>query len=223
MNEWKNDEELFALARRELYTAAIGDVLDELGWRHQFLPPEIQPLTRDMILVGRAMPVLEADIFEPRNPKEPFGLMLDALDDLRPNEVYVAAGASPHYALWGEIMTATAQTRGATGVVCDGYLRDTRGVLAQGFPAFARGSYAQDQKGRGEVIDFRCRVEIGGVAIQPGDILFGDLDGVVVVPRTVETEVFRRALEKARAEKQVLHAVREGMPAKEAFRKYGIL
>jgi len=223
MNEWTNDEELFALARRELYTAVVGDVLDELGLRRQFLPPTIQPLTREMRLIGRAMPVLEADVYELRDPHAPFGLMLDALDDLRPNEVYVVTGASPRYALWGEIMTAAAIARGAVGVVCDGYLRDTHGVLAQRFPAFSRGSYAQDQKGRGEVIDFRCRVEIGGVEIEPGDAVVGDVDGVVVVPRAAEEEVFQRALAKARAEKRVLNDVRNGMPAKEAFRKYGIL
>ena len=169
------------------------------------------------------MPALEADVFEARDVAAPFGLMLDALDDLRPNEIYVATGASPRYALWGEIMTAAAIARGAVGVVCDGYLRDTRGVLAQRFPAFSRGSYAQDQKGRGEVIDYRCRIEIGDVEIRPGDAMIGDVDGVVVVPQAVEDEAFGRALAKARAEKNVLSDVRNGMLAKEAFRKHGIL
>lgn len=220
---WQDDAELFTLARSELYTAVVGDILDEMGFRHQFLPPEIRPLTREMFVVGRAMTVLEADVFEARDEKRPFGLMLDALDDLKPNEVYIAAGASPSYALWGEIMTAAAIARGAAGVVCDGMLRDTRGILAQDFPAFARGSYAQDQKGRGEVLDFRCRVEIEGVEVHPNDLVIGDVDGVVVVPQAAEREAFSRAIEKARREKTVLQDIRRGMLAKEAFKKYGIL
>ncbi|MBM3216297.1 RraA family protein [Candidatus Poribacteria bacterium] len=221
--EWRNDAELFRIARAELYTAAVGDVLDDLGFRHQFLPSAIRPLDPDSMLVGRAMPVLEADVFAPRDAANPFGRMLEALDDLKPDEVYIAAGASPRYALWGEIMTAAAIARGASGVVCDGYLRDTKGILRQGFPAFSRGSYAQDQKGRGEVIDMRCRIEVGGIGIDPGDILIGDIDGVLVVPREAEDEALTRALAKAGAEKNVLEDVRRGMFASEAFRKYGIL
>jgi regulator of RNase E activity RraA len=220
---WENDEGLFRLARKELYTAVVGDILDAMGLRRQFLPPEIRPLTREMVVVGRAIPVREEDVENEPDGENPFGRMLEALDDLRPDEVYVAAGASPRYALWGEIMTAAALARGAVGVVCDGFLRDTKGVLAQGFPAFARGSYAQDQKGRGQVVDFRCRVHVGEVEIAPGDVLVGDVDGVVVVPRAAEEEVFTLALEKARREKTVLRDIRAGMSAKEAFRKYGIL
>ena len=111
----------------------------------------------------------------------------------------------------------------AAGAVVDGYLRDTHGILAMDFPAFAHGSYAQDQGPRGKVIDFRVPLEIGGVRIRPGDILFGDVDGVLVVPREAEREVFVGAIEKARGEKIVQKAIEEGMSASEAFKKYGIL
>jgi regulator of RNase E activity RraA len=112
---WKSDEELFAMARRELFTAVVGDVMDIMGYRNQFLPPEIQPLRDDMVVIGRAMPVLEADDTGgegPGRPNElmnrPFGLMLRALDDLKPNEVYMCSGSSPTYALWGELMSMAA-------------------------------------------------------------------------------------------------------------------
>lgn len=228
--QWNNDEGLFALAQRELFTAVVGDVMDQLGFPHQFLPPRIGPLRPDMVVIGRAMTVLEADVFEDRSSSknspimgQPFGLMFEALDDLKPNEVYVCAGASPRYALWGELMSARAIKLGAAGAVVDGYLRDTHGILAQNFPAFSYGSYAQDQGPRGKVIDFRVPIEIDGIRINTGDIVFGDVDGVLVVPREAEAEIFTGAIEKARGEKLVQKAIEAGMSASDAFRKFGIM
>jgi len=227
---WTTDTELFDLARRELFSAVLGDIMDKLRLRRQFLPPAIQPLVRGMVLVGRAMPVLEADFFEESLDgshntlsTKPFGLMLDALDNLRPQEVYVCTGASPRYALWGELMTLRATKCGAAGAVLDGFSRDTRGVLATGFPVFSHGAYAQDQGPRGKVVDYRVPIEMDGVRIEPGDILFGDLDGVCVVPKAAERDVFTGALEKARGEKTVAKALQEGMTARDAFAMFGIL
>jgi regulator of RNase E activity RraA len=226
---WANDEELFTLARHELFTAVVGDVMDKLNLRRQFLPPRIQPLDRRMVAIGRALTVLDADFFEEMSPGQtpisgkPFGLMLEALDDLKKNEIYICTGASPRYALWGELMSTRARHCGAVGAVVDGYCRDTHGILELGFPTFAYGSYAQDQGPRGKVVDFRIPIEIDGTRILPGDILFGDIDGVCVVPRAAEQEVFVRALEKARGEKKVKKAIEGGMSAKEAFETFGIM
>ena len=227
---WKDDDDLFAQARRELFTAVAGDIMDKLGLRHQFLPPAIHPLEGSMVTIGRAMTVLEADFFEEagaagRNPLSgrPFGLMLDALDDLKRNEVYICTGASPRYALWGELMSTRAIRCGAAGAVVDGYSRDTQGILRLGFPTFSHGSYAQDQGPRGKVVDYRVAIEMEGTRIEPGDIVFGDLDGVCVVPRRAEREVFAGAFEKARGEKRVRKALEDGMSAREAFEKFGIL
>jgi regulator of RNase E activity RraA len=230
MNHEHSSEAVFELIRRELYTAVVGDIMDSIGFRHQFLPPQIKPLRNDMIVVGRSMPVLEADVFTEAHDaasnsvmSRPFGLMLQALDDLRPDEVYVCTGASPEYALWGELMSTRAITLGAAGAVVDGYSRDTRGILQLGFPTFSYGGYAQDQGPRGKVIDFRVPLEIGGVRLEPGDLLFGDLDGVCIIPRAAEEEVVRKALEKAREESVLERALREGMSATEAFARYGIM
>ncbi|MGB7264819.1 MAG: RraA family protein [Terracidiphilus sp.] len=224
------DHELFQSARRELFSAVIGDVMDKMGLQRQFLPPAIVPLERSMVVCGRAMTVLEADVFEEsvagsHNPlsARPFGLMMEALDDLKPGEVYICTGASPRYALWGELMSVRAINCGAAGAVVDGYSRDTRGVLALGFPTFSHGSYAQDQGPRGKVIDFRVPIQIGQARVTPGDIVFGDLDGVCIVPRDDEEEVLSLAFEKARKEKTVRKALEAGMPSKETFEKYGIL
>ncbi len=225
---WNSDEELFGLAKRELFTAVVGDAMDKLGLIRQFLPPRIRPLRNDMIAIGRAMPALEADVFEEISARsgpmsKPFGLMLEALDDLKKDEVYVCAGGSPRYALWGELMSVRAKRLGAAGAVLNGYYRDTLDIAALGFPTFGYGSYAQDQGPRGKVIDFRSPVEIDGVRVNPGDIVFGDVDGVCIVPHEAEEETFAHALEKARGEKTVRKAIENGMSAAEAFEKYGIL
>jgi regulator of RNase E activity RraA len=225
MKLWQSDEEMFALARRELFTAVVGDVMDKLDLLNQFLSPRIQPLDRDLVAVGRAMTVLEADISGEADPAlaKPFGLMLEALDDLKPNEIYICTGASPTYALWGELMSTRAMKLGAAGAVLDGYARDTRAILDLKFPVFSYGSYAQDQGPRGKVVDFRVPLQMGNVRVRSGDIVFADLDGVLVVPREAEEEVFTKALEKARGEKKVKQAIEEGMSTVEAFAKFGIM
>ena len=225
---WKNDDELFTIVRNELYTAVVGDIMDKLGLLHQFLSPKIQPLRDDMFVVGRAMTVLEADVVSNSSSNNqilnrPFGLMLEALDDLKKNEVYVCTGSSPSYALWGELMATRAQILGAAGAVVDGYSRDTKGIQELNFPSFSYGRYAQDQAPRGKVIDFRVPIEMNGVRINPGDIILGDIDGVCVVPKEVEEEVFRLAIEKARGEKVVQIKIKEGMSTVDAFAKFGIM
>jgi regulator of RNase E activity RraA len=230
MTAWGNDEELFSTVRRELFTCVVGDAMDKLGFQHQFLPPQIRPLRQGMIVIGRAMPVLAVDVFEEKvagaNNKlmeKPFGLMLEALDDLKLNEVYVNTGSSPRNALWGELMSIRARKLGAAGAVLNGYLRDTKAVLKMDFPAFCFGSYAQDSAPRYKVVDFRISIEIGGVRIRPGDFVFGDIDGVCVVPIEVANEIFTKALEKARGEQLVRRALEEGSSALAAFEKYGIM
>ena len=154
---------------------------------------------------------------------KPFGLMLEALDDLKTNEIYVCTGGSPRYALWGELMSTRAMKLGAAGAVVDGYSRDTFGILQLGFPVFSSGRYAQDQGPRGKVLDFRVPLEIEGVRINPGDIIFGDIDGVIVIPQEAEEEAFTKAVEKARGEKLVQKAIQDGMSTCEAFATFGIM
>jgi len=218
---WKNDNELFELMKANLFTAIVGDVLDRHGKRHQFLPQKCQPLQPNMVVAGRAMTVLEADVFH--EPDPPFALMLDALDSLKPNEVYVAAGCSPRYALWGELMSTAAHSRGATGAVLMGHTRDTRGILNMNFPVFCYGRYAQDQRARGQVIAYRVPLEIDGVSVMPGDTVFGDIDGVVVIPKQMENEVIREAIERSREEKKAKTDLANGALVNDVFRKYGIL
>jgi len=227
---WNDDSELFQLIKKELFTAVIGDIMDKMGFLHQFLPPQIQPLKEEMFIVGRAMTVLEADCYEELSPKsknqimnKPFGLMLEALDDIEPGEVYICSGSSPNYALIGELMLTRIKMRGGVGAVVNGYSRDTKGIYEVDIPVFSYGPYAQDQAPRGKVIDYRVPIEMNGVRIISGDIIIGDVDGVCVVPRSIEDEVFMLALEKARGEKKVLSAIQNGMSAIDSWNKYGIM
>lgn len=221
MTQRKNESQLFSLMKERLYTPVVGDILDTMGYTHQFLPPELRPLREEMKLAGRAMPVLMIDVFGPQ--KKPFGLLTEALDQLREHEIYIAAGGTARCAYWGELLTATARVRGAAGAVLDGYHRDTPQVLAQSWPVFSRGAWAQDSSVRTQVVDFRCNIEIGQVTIHNGDLIFGDMDGILVIPSEVEQEVLEQALEKASGEKKVRAAIESGMSATEAFQVFGIL
>jgi 4-hydroxy-4-methyl-2-oxoglutarate aldolase len=221
LTSWATDEELFKTIIAELYTPVIGDILDEYGCYHQFLPQPIQPLRLADTIVGRAMPVLMIDVFGPQ--KKPFGKLTDALDQLQEGEIYIATGGTMRCAYWGEILTATAKKRGARGAVLDGYFRDTQKVMEQDWPVFSRGRYAQDSSVRTQVVDYRCNIEIQGVWVSPGDLIIGDLDGVLVVPKKYEQEVISKALTKARSEKLVRKEIENGMSSTAAFAKYGIL
>jgi len=226
---WQTDRELFDLTRHELFVAAVGDVLDKLGFQHQFLDPRLKPIDPSMIIIGRAMPVLEADYFADRqtgnNPlsDKPFGLLFEALDDLGRDEVYVCAGSARPYALWGGLMSTRARHCGAAGAVVHGFHRDTNEILALGFPVASFGSYAQDQAPRGKVLDWRVPIEVDGIRISPGDVIYGDRDGVLVVPAGIVEPAFSGALEKVRGEQKVLTALQNGMSAAEAFRLFGLM
>lgn len=222
------DDELFSTIRTTLFTAVIGDVMDAQGLIRQFLPPAIRALQPDMVLVGRAMPVLEADcatdIVGHTGRPEGFGLMFRALDELKPGEVYICTGSSLRYALWGGLMSTRARLLGATGAVLDGYHRDTREILGLGFPVFSQGSYAQDQRLRGRVIDFRCPIEFGnGVRVEPGDVIVGDIDGVLTIPAGRAEEIVALALAKVEGEDMVRGMIERNEPTGDIYAKTGIM
>lgn len=216
-----DDERLFATVREQLHTAVLGDILDQLGRRHQFLSPEIRPVDPSWTLVGRAMPVLIADVFGAQ--ERPFGRLTEALDQLEPGEVYLARSGRLACSAWGELLTATARMRGAAGAVIDGYHRDTSRILPQKWPVFSRGGYSQDAGIRASVTDYRVPVEIDGVAVSPGDLVVADVDGVLIVPRDIEAEAIERATDKAATENSVRASIEQGMSSTQALAKFGVL
>lgn len=221
------DQDLFELIRKDLFTAVVGDVLDVLGHQSQFLPPEVKPLVAGTKLVGRAMPVLEA-AYPDGGSKGPlsdkaFGIMFEALDDLKTGEIYMATGSSLDFALWGGLMSTRAQHLNAAGAILDGFVRDSGEIRRLGFPTFSRGVYAQDQGVRGKVLDYRIPVQIGQALVSPGDLVFGDDEGVVIIPRSVEEDVIEQAIEKATTENAVAKAIKGGMSTQEAFDTFGVM
>lgn len=227
---WADDDELFALSKQKLFSAVVGDILDTLGFFHQFLSPAIKPLRQDMVVIGRAMPVLEADVYQEHSTSghwkegnQSFGIMFEALDSLKKNDVYITSGSSPAYALWGGLMSNRAICCGAAGAVLNGYCRDSAEIEALNFPVCCMGTYAQDQGVRGKVLDFDCTIEFDGIRVAPGDIVFGDRDGTLIIPKEVCEEVFAKALEKVATENKVRDAIRKGMSTVEAFKTFGVM
>ncbi|MCC7157203.1 MAG: RraA family protein [Bryobacterales bacterium] len=225
MTEWNTDQEKLALVRAHLYSAVVGDICDSIGLKNQYLPPALQPIDRGLrtVLAGRVLTVAEQDITEAPDESQPWGLMLKALDSLKPDEIYVCSGASGEYALFGELMATAARSRGAAGAVCDGFVRDTHQIVDAKFPVFCRGTYGRDQRGRGTVVDFGSPLTIGAVTLERGDLLIGDIDGIIVVPKDAEGDVISMALAKVRTESEVRVAISRGMLAAEAFERYGVL
>lgn len=217
----ENDADLFEIFKEELYTPVIGDILDKMGHYHQFLPQAIHAMRSTDKIVGRAMPVVMIDVYGPQ--KKPFGKLTEALDQLQGGEIYLATGGAMRCAYWGEILTATAKKRGAVGAIVNGFYRDTPMIMEQNWPVFGRGRFAQDSCVRTQVVDYRCDIEIEGVWIAPGDLIFGDMDGVLAIPKSIEEQVVMDALEKVRGEKIVRKEIENGMTSTEAFLKYGIL
>jgi len=155
--------------------------------------------------------------------EDPFGRLLEALDALEEGSVYLTEGGSTNYALWGELMSTRAAHLKAAGAVMNGFHRETPGILDIGFPTFSHGSYSLDISFRGAVVDFNVPAKVGGLDVRPGDYVFGDRDGVLIIPADLAAGTFESALEKATSENLVREAFRDGMPAAEAFAKYGVM
>ena len=220
--QWETDTELFDMMEEQLYAAVISDALDAAGFREQALRHTIRPLLPETVVVGRAMPVLCLEVYE--IPDEPYQQEIAAVDSLKQDDVLICStNGSTRICFWGELLSTAAQARGARGAVIDGFIRDVRKIMTMRFPIFTTGILPVDSNGRGEVVAYNVPIECGGVTVNPGDIVFGDADGVVVIPQAVETQVIEAALEKVRGENRTRDALREGATLREVYDKYGIL
>jgi len=220
---WKSEEEKLAWIREKLYTPVVSDTLDRLGFRKQAMRHDIRPLHPDFIVVGRARTLLWMQTFEPVKPN-PYVHEIRAVDSLRPGDVAVhSTDHSWTVAPWGELLSTAARMRGSTGTIVDAVVRDVKRIIAMGFPTFARGIMPLDSWGRGFVADVDVAIECGGVEVHPGDLVFGDYDGIVVIPRAVEDETFAEAFEKATSENRTRDELLQGRLLAEVYEKYGVL
>jgi regulator of RNase E activity RraA len=217
-------EKLIEQARAKLFTAVLSDVLDAHGHRDQALRPGIRPLDDELVLCGRARTGLYMDVYEAIEGENPYELEIRLIDDLKPDEVAVfSCGASGRIAPWGELLSTACRARGAAGCVMDGLVRDVRAIRAMKFPVFHGGIGPLDSKGRGKVMAIDLPVEVGGVKVSPGDLLFGDADGVVVIPRAIEEKVIAAALAKVEGEDATRDALARGEKLADVFARLGIL
>src|SRR6266566_7298256 len=210
------------LAAGRLSTAVVSDILDDLGHREHVLDPAIRPLGDAPVVAGWANPFLVAEVDE--IPADPYTGEIAAMDDIAPDDVVlVAAGGSARAACWGELFSAAALARGARGTLIDGYCRDARVIAAIGYPVWCRGMLPLDVKGRLELTSWRQPAVVGGLTVQPGDLVIADADGVVVVPAGLASEAVGRALEKAAKENGVRDALAAGSTLRSAYDRFGVL
>ncbi len=211
--------------RDTFFCSLLSDVLDSLGYMDQALPARIRPLDDALTMVGRARTMLYADVHaQPAADENPYALEIALVDSLAPGDIAVCAcGASGRIAPWGGLLSTAAKVRGAAGALMDGMVRDIREIRSLGFPVFHGGIGPLDSKGRGEVVRIDVPVRVGGVLVHPGDILFGDADGCVVIPHTIEAEVVATAREKLRGEKKTKEALTAGRKLGDVFAEFGVL
>jgi len=210
--------------RQSLYTAVLSDVLDELGFRDQAMPPSIRPLDEELTLAGFARTGLYREVFHAAAGENPYELEIALIDDLKPDDVAVfGCCGSRRIAPWGELLSTASRARGASGCVTDGFVRDVRAIRALRFPVFHGGIAPLDSKGRGKVVEIDTPIRCGGVAVAPGDLVFGDADGVIVVPRAVEDEALRRALAKVAGENTTREELAAGAKLADVFARHRVL
>jgi regulator of RNase E activity RraA len=219
-----SDAALLQSIARDLYTAVLSDVLDELGYRDQAMPPSIRPLDDELVMVGRARTGAYREVYSVVPGDNPYALEIALVDDLKPGEIAVlGCGGSTRIAPWGELLSTAARARGAAGCLTDGFVRDVKFIRRMKFPVFHGGIAPLDSKGRGKVAEIDVPIRCGGVLVAPGDLVVGDADGVVVVPRAVESEALAKAFAKVRGENSTRDELERGAALADVFARHGIL
>ena len=216
------DKITLEMMRSSFYSAVVSDALDALGYPRQSPRVSLAPLTTGSVLVGYCKTTLWEEM-EGKDPS-PYELELQAVDECQPDDVLIAAAAgSMRSGIWGELLSTAAGNQGCIGAIVDGAVRDVEKMTAMGFAVFARGTSVYDSQDRQRVSAIDVPVEIDGVRFSSGDLVVADRDGVVVVPAEVHDQAVQAAWEKVHAENVTRDAIRDGMKATDAYRKYGVL
>lgn len=209
----------------QLYTAVLSDVLDELGYMNQAMRPFMRPTDETLTFYGRARTGLYMPAYALRPGENPYEVEIRLIDDLKPGDVPVLAcnGPTIRIAPWGELLTTASIARGAVGCVTDGLIRDVRQIRAKKFPVFHGGIGPLDTKGRARMVDMDVPVECAGVKVETGDLVFGDVDGLIVVPQKVAPEAIEKAHSKVMSENRTREELENGVLLGEVFKKFGVL
>lgn len=221
-----DDAVIFRFMKERLYVPAVCDILDGLGYRHQAMHRRLRPLLPDMRdcgFVGRARTArwMETDYID---TEDPYGLEIALIDSLEPGDVVVhSTDYAGTNAPWGELMSTVAQRNGAVGCVCDSQIRDCVRIVELGFPVYYAGICPLDSMGRAKVMAFDVPVRCGEVLVHPGELVFADFDGIVVVPREVEQEVLSLAVDKVGKEDSTRRDLLAGKSLRAVYDTYGVL
>ncbi len=207
-----------------LFSAVLSDCLDQCGVTKQAMPARIRPLDIAVVMVGRARTAAFMEVYHVAEGVNPYELEIALIDSLQPGQIPVFACSNPgRVAPWGELLSTASHVRGAAGALMDGCVRDIKPILAMGFPVFHGGIAPLDSRGRGKIMALDVPIECAGVPVAHGDLIFGDADGVVVVPQAVEQQVLDLAFEKVKGERSTLADLRRGDKLADVFARYGIL
>jgi regulator of RNase E activity RraA len=218
------DLELFADIETNLYTAVVSDSLDELGYRDQAMRENLRPVYPCAPFAGWARTITCTDVYH--DPANPYDLEIESVDSILSGEVVVistGAETSRRNAPWGELLSTAAKARGARGAVVDGLVRDVKKIEQLGFPVLAAGMKPVDSRGRGMVNAYNVPALCGGVIVNPGDLVFSDYDGVIVIPAKPLPDVIRLAKEKATRENHSRPELMQGAYLRDVYRKHGVL
>ncbi|NCU04843.1 MAG: RraA family protein [Chitinophagaceae bacterium] len=224
-NELDTDATLFGFIQHNLYVAVVCDILDELGYRNQAMHQRLRPLLPDVKkcgFIGRARTFrwMETNHIA----EDPYGLEIEAMDDLKAGDVVIhSTDYGGTNAPWGELMSTIAKQKAVAGCVCDSQIRDCVRIMEMEFPVYYSGIRPLDSKGRAIVIDYDVPVQCGEVLVNPGDIVFADFDGIVVIPRSLAHKVVEKAYEKMNHENLSRKELLAGKTLREVYDKYQAL
>ena len=210
--------------REKLYTAVIADTLDLLGYHKQVLTPGILPLDPSLKLCGLARVGLYMPIYHDDESVNVYEHEIVLVDSLKENEVPVlCCHGNQKIAPWGELLSTRSSYLKAAGCLTDGCIRDSDMIREMKFPVFSKGTNPVDTKFRGKMMMADVPGEIGDIRIESGDLVFGDNDGIVIVPSGIIIEVANKALEKVKSENTVRDEIKQGNKLTDIFEKHGIL
>ena len=214
-----------ATIRQHLYSAVLSDAMDEIGLERRAMRPFIRPLDETAVLFGSARTGLYMPCYGTTSGENPYEIEIALVDNLKPGDVAVLAcgGPTDRIAPWGELLSTAARCRGAAGCVTDGLVRDVRHIRKMAFPVHHGGIAPLDTKGRAKMMAMDVPVDCGGVLVFAGDLVFGDVDGVVVIPQARATEVLCHALDKATRENRTREELLAGSLLEDVYRRHGVL
>ncbi len=217
------ENDLFEYLEKSAYASAFSDIMDEMGHRKQVVSPDagIKPLNDQYAAMGRAVTLLNSP---DTNEKDPYDLVIQCIDAMSAGTILVTTG-SEHLVtgIMGELTATALHVKGCRGAVVNGYTRDAKKIIRMNYPTFAWGSSPIDTTGRARVVGANIPITIGGVTITPGDIVYADMDGIIVIPKNIENEVIQKVIERISTENTVRKELAEGQKMAEVWSKHGVL